>query len=413
MPWLGDPVNAVPGIHAIGTIADRPNPSLGSQSGADGAVAHTSTAFTAASGQFTTNDTGMTLKLQDSATNTVEQYTVTYVSATALTLSAAWPATISGTPTATTVLSWVLSGREPSNAGLLYHATDGTDTATGTTYESDGTQWVPVSSSGGAGPARIAWVYGTVDNYQVSTTIGGAGYGGTDWVPLPTYWVPSTGEGVGDTNAFNKDPNHGHHVNDTSGDLYDAGFFIFSTHYPLVDYGFSSGDKVSSIRIYNNWNGFDGGVYKCTLKIGVNSNNGTTTAPAEQTFGVLLVAFATDASTNWAGEAWGGQSGTRLFSGQSLQAAPASLTDLITVVGGAANPNFEMTGWTDPGSPEWNISQTITLRIDSLLSVATDGGGTELYTDIVIFGCNPGPKDQFVDIGLFVENENQSEAFAE
>ena len=130
LPWTGDPANGVLGIHMIGLTADMPAPSLGTQSGSDGAVAHSSTAFTAASGRFAAVNTGDTILIIDSATNTTVERTVTFVSSTALTLSSAWPATIGGTPTATSVLSWVLSGQGPSNAGMLYLATDGpADTA--------------------------------------------------------------------------------------------------------------------------------------------------------------------------------------------------------------------------------------------------------------------------------------------
>lgn len=140
IPWLGDyPFLGGPtanqGIHMIGTLADRAVPSLGTQTGADGAV--TGTAFTAASGRFTTNDTGMTLTAMDTGVSPPVAYTftVTYVSPTALTLSSFW------TGVATSSLSWVLTGRGPSNAGLA-HISAGTNPGGGPLFVSDGTDWV-------------------------------------------------------------------------------------------------------------------------------------------------------------------------------------------------------------------------------------------------------------------------------
>ena len=157
IPWLGDyPYGSTAdltnqGVHMIGTTADMPAPSLGTQSGSDGVVTNGSSAFTAASGRFTANDTGATITIidQNAATPTQYVFTVTYVSATALTLSGNWAGVSSGAQTD----AWVLTGRGPSNAGLTYYASDGTDAPTGTLYESDGTDWVPVS--GGAGGIQV------------------------------------------------------------------------------------------------------------------------------------------------------------------------------------------------------------------------------------------------------------------
>jgi hypothetical protein len=125
LPFLGDypfpGAGGNPGIHMIGLTANMPNPSLGTQSGADGAVADSSTAFSAASGQFTANDTGTTITITDTGASppALYSFTVTFVDATDLTLSSDWMGT------GTTDLPWVLSGREPSNAGMFYLATDG------------------------------------------------------------------------------------------------------------------------------------------------------------------------------------------------------------------------------------------------------------------------------------------------
>lgn len=125
IPWLGDyPYGSGEGnqgIHMIGLLADMPAPSLGTQTGADGAVASSSTAFSAASGRFTAANTGGTLQVIDTGASppVVYSFTVTYVDATHLTLGSGWAGT------GTSSLSWVLSGQGPSNAGLMYFATDG------------------------------------------------------------------------------------------------------------------------------------------------------------------------------------------------------------------------------------------------------------------------------------------------
>jgi hypothetical protein len=126
LPWLGDypfpgGSTANQGIHMMGLTENMPIPSLGTQTGADGAVAVSSTAFAAASGRFTTNDTGMTLTIVDTGATVpaVYTFTVTFVDTTHLTLGSSWAGT------GTTGLSWSLTGRGPSNAGALYLATDG------------------------------------------------------------------------------------------------------------------------------------------------------------------------------------------------------------------------------------------------------------------------------------------------
>lgn len=166
LPWAGDPLNGVDGIHMQGVVADMPDPSLGTQSGSDGAV--TGTAFTSASGHFTAANTGDTILLVDTGATTpvVYTFTVTFVSTTALTLSSAWAGT------GTTVLPWTLSGSGPSNKGMLYHATDGTDSPTGTLYRSDGTQWTPIGGlSSGCSPFTpwIDWGPTSVDVSVVSS----------------------------------------------------------------------------------------------------------------------------------------------------------------------------------------------------------------------------------------------------
>ena len=145
-PWLGtyprgaatDPI----GVHMIGTVANMPPATAGTQSGADGAAS--GTAFTAASGQFTAVNTGDTILITDTGASSapfVYSFTVTYVDATSLTLDSSWAGV------ASSGLPWVLSGSAPSNAGLTYYATDGTDSPTGSLYQSDGTQWIPIASA--------------------------------------------------------------------------------------------------------------------------------------------------------------------------------------------------------------------------------------------------------------------------
>ena len=105
------------GIHMIGLTANMPAPSLGAQSGPDGAVS--GTAFTSATGRFTSANTGNTIQITDTgATPPVQyQFTVTFVSATALTLSGSWAGT------GTSSLPWVLSraGAVERGASLLRH----------------------------------------------------------------------------------------------------------------------------------------------------------------------------------------------------------------------------------------------------------------------------------------------------
>lgn len=150
LPWLGDypflgGALANLGAHMIGTFADMPTPSLGTQSGADGAVS--GTAFSAASGRFTAADTGMTLQVIDTGASppVVYSFTVTFVDATDLTISSSWVGT------GTSALSWSLLGRGPSNAGLRYFASD-----TSVEYQSTGTVWLQVAASGSGLPYCFA-----------------------------------------------------------------------------------------------------------------------------------------------------------------------------------------------------------------------------------------------------------------
>ena len=138
----------------IGLAADMPTPSLGTQSGADGAVGSGSTAFSAASGRFSAADTGATITIIDTGATVPTSYTftVTYVSGTALTLSSAWAGT------GTSALSWLVTGRGPSNAGLMYYATDGTDVPTGSLYESDGASWHTLAGPGGGSGIQFNFV---------------------------------------------------------------------------------------------------------------------------------------------------------------------------------------------------------------------------------------------------------------
>lgn len=152
LPWLGDypygTGQGLQGAHMIGTLLSRPIPSVGTQSGPDGAVSGSD--FTATSGQFTLPNTGDTITITDTGATTpvTYQFTVTYVSGTELTLSGSWAGT------GTSGLPWVLSGQGPSNAGLSYFATDGTDNPSGTLYHSTGTDWLPVA---GASVALPPW----------------------------------------------------------------------------------------------------------------------------------------------------------------------------------------------------------------------------------------------------------------
>ncbi len=137
LPWLGEypfanTADSQGGIHMIGLAADRPDPSLGTQTGSDGAVAAASTAFTAASGRFVSANTGDTIQIIDTGASppVVYSFTVTFVSGTALTLSSGWAGT------GTSDLSWSLQGQGPSNAGLSYLSSDASEFAV-----SDGTAW--------------------------------------------------------------------------------------------------------------------------------------------------------------------------------------------------------------------------------------------------------------------------------
>lgn len=261
----------------------------------------------------------------------------------------------------------------------------------------------PVAAAGALAPATIARIIAECAGFTVPPTIGGAGMGGTDWIPVPVYFIDDDlGDGVGNTNAWNNDPDSGFGVNDTHADLYEAGFRIFSTHYPLADWGFDGSELVSSIRVDNTWNGQVGAVYESRLRVAATSDNGTTTAPAEQTLGFMLAGFG----ARFAGSLWGG---SMSWSGSNLLTKPASATDLIQVPGGAANPAFEMTCWTDPGDPLWNIGQITPADLVAQWSVYEEFD----FSDIVIFACNPGPKDQTVDISIETELKNQSGAFGE
>lgn len=127
----------------VGTVANMPPATAGSQSGSDGVVSGGGATFTSVTGQFTTVSTGDTITIYDTNATTspfTYESVVTFVSSTVLTLTTPYAGS------ATSVLPWVLTGSAPSNAGLTYFATDGTDPATGTLYQGDGSQWIPIAS---------------------------------------------------------------------------------------------------------------------------------------------------------------------------------------------------------------------------------------------------------------------------
>jgi hypothetical protein len=168
LPWLGDypypgGATANQGINMVGPTANMPDPSLGTQSGSAGVVSGTT--FTDTTAQFSSPDTGTTITISDNGVTppVLYSFTVTYVSANQLTLSSAWLGTGSSD------LSWSLTGRGASNAGLTYYATDMRDTPGGTLYQSTGTQWLPVASSGSSLPPWADWT----DLFALTCSIGG------------------------------------------------------------------------------------------------------------------------------------------------------------------------------------------------------------------------------------------------
>jgi hypothetical protein len=174
VPWLGDyPFGGAggnQGVHMIGLAANRPAASLGTRVGSDGAVSGGSTAFSATSGRFVSANTGDTIRIVDTGASpaVVYSFTVTYVSATALTLSSAWAGT------GTSNLSWSLLGQGPSNAGLRYFATD-----TPAEYESTGTDWLELPQGGGS--SLIFWpaadqADASYDNSTWADNIEGSGF---------------------------------------------------------------------------------------------------------------------------------------------------------------------------------------------------------------------------------------------
>lgn len=172
LPWVGDypypGAGGNQGIHMLGTLANLPAASLGTQTGSDGAVGSGSTAFTAASGRFASANTGDTIQIVDTGASppAVYSFTVTYVSATALTLSSAWAGT------GTSALSWTLLGPGPSNEGLRYFATDAE-----VEYQSIGTDWLQVGALGWRFDTDNEGGWGFLRSNAPITGIGG-GYDG-------------------------------------------------------------------------------------------------------------------------------------------------------------------------------------------------------------------------------------------
>lgn len=395
IPWSGNPPTQQLGVHMSGTVADRPAASRGSEAGLGDIF--TGTTFTAGGANWSSAITGSTIVLTDmSVTPAVEHtFTVTFVNSVTLTLSAAWTGGI------TVNVPYVIVGVTPSNEGLMYFATDAQESSAGTLYRSDGANWVPIGSNA-LSPSRLAYIYLVSSAYEIPVTVGGLGVGGTDWVPVP-FNFPSgiTTDGFGTTNAWNHDPDTASML--TDGDLSD--FHIYSSHYPLTDWGWSSGDQISSVRIYGGWNGWAGSSFRTRVRIAVYDPAFTSTAAAEQTLGMMLSGFG----TVFAGEQWGGQAGNELWSGRSLTAAPTSPTDLIV-------PNFqpaEITMWSDPGSVEWNAGESVSMDHTYLFDISGTSEGGDENADLILFAFNPGPKTQHVDVSIMVELLNQYNQFPE
>ncbi len=193
LPWLGGYNRTSPtdpgGIHMIGTLANRPDPSPGTTSGSDGVVTHGFNLFQSASANFYSLNTGDTIQITDTIASppVIYSFTVTFLTFSGLDLSSNW---MGNSTTGTVKFPWVLTGRGPSNAGLHYYANDAGSGAVGTLFESDGVQWIPMTAGSTGLPPWYQW------SPSIQITPGVTGVSPTVSVDPNSYVMVQTIDGI-------------------------------------------------------------------------------------------------------------------------------------------------------------------------------------------------------------------------
>lgn len=223
----------------------------------------------------------------------------------------------------------------------------------------------------GAVPATIAWLNALMENYTLEPTIG-AGFGGSDFAALPIASSSSPQHAMAFSNAANNlDADHGFMPTGSSGDLRQAGFRIYSNHYPLTDWDYVSGDDISSLRIAEGY----GGTYRMFLKALVSGD-----AAANQ-----IIGFAVQ-SNGMIGARQGGWASTGGNSTWSVSTNNGA-TDIPAL--------DDTTAFTDPGSAQFAQNGCVRADWQALLGMSGDD-----FADLVFFGWNPGPDDVTVNLGI-------------
>ena len=230
-------------------------------------------------------------------------------------------------------------------------------------------------------PGITAWAEANASGITLPKTTGGAGFGGSEWAVVPMYWNTGVGfNGVMWSNAVNNtDTDHGFQPTAGNGDLYQLGYRIYSLHYPLTDYGFVSGDHVSSIRIADTYTG----TYKVTIKVIAYGDSAGAQA-------VALAAQCFDFEGPF--NNWAAAGGNQTFDNPEA----GSLSDPYS--GG-----FSWAAFTEPGSTEYTVTGTTVAIWEAVVATATTGP-----YDIVLRGWNPGPDDVTIDVGCLVEKLDTS-----